>query len=49
MDQKVCDHSVFTKNRDRLLNTEVADTFFTSVRTKAEKFGLLSDERFTAT
>lgn len=47
MDQKVWDHSVFTKNRDRLLNTEVARIFFSSVRRQAEKAGLLSDEHFT--
>jgi transposase len=47
MDQKVWNHSVFTKNRDRLLNTEVANAFFASVRTQADKSGLLSDEHFT--
>lgn len=47
MDQTVWNHSVFTKNRDRLLNTEVADAFFASVRTQADKSGLLSDEHFT--
>jgi len=47
MDQKVWDHSVFTKNRDRLLNTEIARIFFSSVRRQAEKARLLSDEHFT--
>lgn len=47
MDQKVWDHSVFTKNRDRLLNTEIARIFFSSVRQQAEKARLLSDEHCT--
>jgi transposase len=47
MDQKAWNHSVFTKNRERLLNTEVADAFFASVRAQADKSGLLSDEHFT--
>ncbi len=47
MDQKVWDHSVFTKNRDRLLNSEIARAFFGSVRAQAERAGLLSDEHFT--
>lgn len=47
MDQNVWNHSVFTKNRDRLLNTEVADAFFASVRAQADRSGLLSDEHFT--
>jgi hypothetical protein len=28
MDEKVWDHSVFSKNRDRLLNEEIAEDFF---------------------
>jgi len=47
MDQKVWDHSVFTKNRDRLLNTEIARAFFGSVREQVENAKLLSDEHFT--
>lgn len=47
MDQKVWDHSVFAKNRDRLLNTEIARAFFGSVREQAERAKLLSDEHFT--
>lgn len=47
MEQKVWNHSVFTKNRDRLLNTEVADAFFASVCAQADNSGLLSDEHFT--
>jgi transposase len=47
MDQKVWNHSVFTKNRNRLLNTEIARMFFGSVRDQAETAKLLSDEHFT--
>jgi len=47
LDQKVWDHSVFTKNRDRLLNTEIARAFFGSIREQAERAKLLSDEHFT--
>jgi transposase len=47
MDDAVWDHSVFSKNRERLLNTEVAAAFFVCVRQQAEEAGLLSDEHFT--
>ena len=47
MDDPVWDHSVFSKNRERLLNTDVAAAFFISVRQQAEEAGLLSDEHFT--
>jgi IS5 family transposase len=47
MDDAVWDHSVFSKNRERLLNTEVAAAFFVLVRQQAEEAGLLSDEHFT--
>ena len=47
MDDAVWDHSVFSKNRERLLNTEVAAAFFVSIREQAQQAGLLSDEHFT--
>jgi transposase len=47
MDDPVWDHSVFSKNRERLLNTDVAAAFFASVRQQAEEARLLSDEHFT--
>lgn len=47
MDDQVWDHSVFSKNRERLLNTDVAAAFFVSVRQQAEAARLLSDEHFT--
>jgi len=47
MDDPVWDHSVFSKNRERLLNTEVSAAFFTAVRVQADQAGLLSDEHFS--
>jgi len=47
MDDPVWDHSVFSKNRERLLNTDVATAFFASVRQQAEEAQLLSDEHFS--
>ena len=47
MDDTVWDHSVFSKNRERLLNTDVAAAFFVSIREQAEQATLLSDEHFT--
>jgi transposase len=48
MDDPVWNHSVFSKNRDRLLNTEIAALFFASIRDQAAKKKLISDEHFTA-
>jgi transposase len=45
MDDAVWNHAVFSKNRDRLLNSEVAQRFFAEVNRKAKKF--MSDEHFT--
>jgi transposase len=47
IDDPVWDVTVFTKNRDRLLNGEVAETFFAAVLAQARQRGLLSDEHFT--
>lgn len=47
MDDAVWDHSVFSKNRDRLLEHEVIEAFFTEVMTTADKHGLLSKEHFS--
>jgi transposase len=43
----VWDHSVFSKNRDRLLEHEVVESFFTEVMTLADRAGLLSKEHFS--
>lgn len=47
MDDAVWDHSTFSKNRDRLLDHEVVEAFFTEVMTLADKQGLLSKEHFS--
>ncbi len=41
------DPTTFSKNRDRLLEHEVAQRFFEAVRGEAERRRLLSDEHFT--
>jgi transposase len=45
MDEPVWNHAVFSKNRDRLLNQELAQRFFAQVKAQAQ--GLMSDEHFT--
>ena len=45
MDDAVWNHAVFSKNRDRLLTSEVAQRFFAEVNRQAKKF--MSDEHFT--
>ena len=47
MDEAVWDETVFTKNRDRLLDGKIADAFFQEVLGQAKERGLLSDEHFT--
>jgi len=47
MDDGVWDVTVFTKNRDRLLEGEVAQAFFEQVLAQARGAQLLSDEHFT--
>lgn len=47
MDDPVWDHSVFSKNRDRLLEHEVVEAFFTEILALADKRGLLSKEHFS--
>jgi transposase len=43
----VWDATVFTKNRDRLLEAEVAKEFLACVVAQAEAKGLTSDEHFS--
>ena len=45
MDDAVWNHAVFSKNRDRLLTSEVGQQFFAAVNEQAKRF--LSDEHFT--
>ena len=47
MDDEVWDHSTFTKNRDRLLDGEVARRFFAQVLGQAKRADLLSKEHFS--
>jgi transposase len=47
IDDAVWDHSVFTKNRDRLLEGDIARAFFDEVLEQARKKSLLSNEHFT--
>jgi transposase len=47
MDDPVWDATTFTKNRQRLLDGEIAQRFFAQVRAEAAARGLLSDEHFT--
>ncbi|WHZ14390.1 MAG: Transposase [Nitrospira sp.] len=47
LDAPVWDVTVFTKNRDRLLEGEVATAFFEQVLAQAKAQRLLSDEHFT--
>ncbi len=47
MDDPVWDPTTFTKNRDRLLEGDIADAFFAEVLAAIKQDGLLSDEPFT--
>src|ERR1700738_1872894 len=47
MDEEVWDATTFTKNRDRLLEAEVAKKFLAQVVARARTQGLTSDEHFT--
>ena len=45
MDEVVWNHAVFSKNRERLLNEEIAEGFFRKVLERAKPY--ISDEHFT--
>lgn len=47
LDDDIWNHSTFTKNRDRLLEGEIAQRFFEEVLAMAKKQGLVSQEHFT--
>ena len=47
MDEPSPDHSTFSKNRERLLEHDVAGRFFAAVVEQARKAKLMSDEHFT--
>jgi len=46
MDDAVWHPTVYSKNRDRLLEAEVARQFFDGVVAEATQLGLMSDEHF---
>ena len=47
LDEPVWDPTVFTKNRDRLLDADVARAFLAEIADQAKEKGLTSDEHFT--
>ena len=47
MDDPIWDATVFTKNRQRLLDGDIAEAFFEAVLKQARQRDLLSDEHFT--
>ena len=47
IDDPVWDATVFSKNRERLLEGDIAEAFFQAVVAQAREAGLLSDEHFT--
>lgn len=46
-DDRIWDETVFSKNRERLLDGEIAEVFFKAVLREASVQGLLSEEHFT--
>src|SRR5215218_8457207 len=47
MDDRVWSPTTFSKNRDRLLDGDIAQRFFEAVRLHADRAELLSDDHFT--
>jgi len=47
LDEPVWDHSSFSKNRDRLIDSEIALSFLEAVLEKARAEGLLSNDHFS--
>jgi len=47
MDDGVWDATVYSKNRDRMLKSDIARLFFQAVVEEARVMGLLSDEHFS--
>ena len=47
LEDTIWNHSVFSKNRDRLFENEVIESFFTEVMRQADRQGLLSKEHFS--
>ncbi len=47
IDDKVWDHSTFSQNQDRLIDTDIALKFMERIQAQAEKAGLISKEHFS--
>ena len=47
LDEPSIDHSTFSRNRERLLQHNVAEEFLATVVTQAREHGLMSDEHFS--
>jgi len=47
MDEAIWDHSVYSKNRERILHSDLAVMFLRSICSQAEAAGLLSGDHFT--
>jgi transposase len=47
MDDRIWDHSTFTKNRDRLIEAGVARKHLRRIGRRARREGLLSSEHFS--
>lgn len=47
IDDKVWDHSTFSQNQDRLIDTDIAHKFMERIQARAEKAGLISKEHFS--
>lgn len=47
LDESVWNHSTFSKNRDRLIESDIALSFLRSVLEKAQEENLLSDDHFS--
>jgi transposase len=47
MDEPIWDHSTFSKNRDRLIQSDTATGFLRMINTQAQAAGLLSSDHFS--
>jgi Transposase and inactivated derivatives len=47
MDATIWDHSSYSKNRKRILHSDLAVMFLRSICCQAEAAGILSDDHFT--
>ncbi|MDA8089175.1 MAG: IS5 family transposase [Nitrospiraceae bacterium] len=47
IDDKVWDHSTFSQNQERFINSDIAKAFLEKIQDQAERAGLLSNEHFS--